>query len=350
MWREAVRASGLTMGLAELSTARFVELSPRAAELLGTTPQEGEGLDYLSVAERPREAAEVIRLARRGMIDGIRGRRKFLRADGSVVEVESSGWVVRSGSGPDLGLWMARELPSANDEPAPADETVTGPRSAPACLEPLGTRLLVDEHWCLATTSNDTGPVLGRRPNELRRNSIIELAHPDDRAALLFAFARATSEARVDVPVRLCYADGSWLACTLTPTVLGGLGVIEGDSAFMFAVVVAVAKEPWPDAPGEARRLAGHLRRMAAQIEAAGLPADPPYPFVAPDMTELSARQREVISRLVRGERVATIAAGMFVSQSTVRNHLSTIFRKVGVHSQTEFLALWHAGAGGPPA
>ena len=57
--------------------------------------------------------------------------------------------------------------------------------------------------------------------------------------------------------------------------------------------------------------------------------------------TALSPRQREVISRLVRGERVATIAADeMYSSQSTVRNHLSAIFHKVRVHSQNELLAL----------
>ena len=66
--------------------------------------------------------------------------------------------------------------------------------------------------------------------------------------------------------------------------------------------------------------------------------------------TELSQRQWEVISRLVRGERVATIAAEMYLSQSTVRNHLSAIFHKVGVHSQNELLALWRGDRGGDPS
>ena len=35
-----------------------------------------------------------------------------------------------------------------------------------------------------------------------------------------------------------------------------------------------------------------------------------------------------------------TIAAAMYLSQSTVRNHLSGIFRQVGVHSQQELIAL----------
>ena len=52
----------------------------------------------------------------------------------------------------------------------------------------------------------------------------------------------------------------------------------------------------------------------------------------------LTARQWEVVSRLLQGERVPTIAAEMFISQSTVRNHLSAIFERFGVHSQAELL------------
>ena len=55
--------------------------------------------------------------------------------------------------------------------------------------------------------------------------------------------------------------------------------------------------------------------------------------------TELSARQTEIVSRLIAGERVHEIAQAMFLSPSTVRNHLVAIYQKFGVHSQTELLA-----------
>jgi hypothetical protein len=45
---------------------------------------------------------------------------------------------------------------------------------------------------------------------------------------------------------------------------------------------------------------------------------------------------------------VQTIAAALFVSQSTVRNHLTAIFERFGVHSQVELLALL-SGAEKPP-
>jgi DNA-binding NarL/FixJ family response regulator len=52
----------------------------------------------------------------------------------------------------------------------------------------------------------------------------------------------------------------------------------------------------------------------------------------------LSAREIEVVTRLVAGDRVPTIARALFLSQSTVRNQLSSVFTKTGVHSQQELL------------
>jgi DNA-binding NarL/FixJ family response regulator len=52
----------------------------------------------------------------------------------------------------------------------------------------------------------------------------------------------------------------------------------------------------------------------------------------------LTPREQEVLGRLMDGQRVAWMAADLFVSPSTVRDHLSSIFRKVGVHSQAELI------------
>ena len=54
---------------------------------------------------------------------------------------------------------------------------------------------------------------------------------------------------------------------------------------------------------------------------------------------ELSRRQLDILRRLVQGERVPSIAADLYLSQSTVRNHLVAVYRKLGVHSQPELLA-----------
>ena len=57
-----------------------------------------------------------------------------------------------------------------------------------------------------------------------------------------------------------------------------------------------------------------------------------------PQINHLTTRQWEVLTRIVKGERVPTIADDLHVSQSTVRNHLSVIFKRFGVRSQPELL------------
>jgi DNA-binding CsgD family transcriptional regulator len=54
----------------------------------------------------------------------------------------------------------------------------------------------------------------------------------------------------------------------------------------------------------------------------------------------LPLRQRHIVAALLQGERTQTIAASMFVSNSTVRSHLSALFKAFGVRSQTELLSL----------
>jgi len=55
-------------------------------------------------------------------------------------------------------------------------------------------------------------------------------------------------------------------------------------------------------------------------------------------LATLSARERDVFDLVVDGLRVSQIAAALFISRHTARNHLKAIFAKLDVHSQTEVL------------
>jgi DNA-binding NarL/FixJ family response regulator len=63
----------------------------------------------------------------------------------------------------------------------------------------------------------------------------------------------------------------------------------------------------------------------------------------------LTPREREILELLSTGLRAPSIATRLYLSQSTVRNHLSTAFKKMGVTSQAEFFELV-AEADGPVA
>ena len=87
------------------------------------------------------------------------------------------------------------------------------------------------------------------------------------------------------------------------------------------------------------------LQHIARQIEATGVLEgmwEPPGPRM-PTLSGLSARQLEIVRRLLIGDRVPMIARQLFLSESTVRNHLTAVYRKLGVRSQQQLLSLLRA-------
>jgi len=99
------------------------------------------------------------------------------------------------------------------------------------------------------------------------------------------------------------------------------------------------------------RRLGADLRAVAQDHALTlGLPQppradDPLAELTSSDRRRLSARELEVLEHLVRGRRVAQIAPLLFISKETVRNHLKSLFGKLGAHSQAELIDRATGGA-----
>jgi DNA-binding NarL/FixJ family response regulator len=90
-------------------------------------------------------------------------------------------------------------------------------------------------------------------------------------------------------------------------------------------------------------QLEQRLWRIASEVQASGIfdsLGTFPDPERFPQLSSLNTRQWEVLSRLLRGERVTAIAQALFVSPSTIRNNLSEIFQIFEVHSQSDLLKL----------
>src|SRR5579863_2002033 len=338
MWQEGVGASPEALGVVDLSTHLILELSAQATELLGLTHEEARGLDYLSVVDRPDEASEKFRLFRDRVIDGARGRVRFRRRDGSLLELEYCKWAIRSYFGPDLVLLWTRTLPKPTTAAVSTGE-VWVPRPAPQLGNGFEeSRVTLDDRWRIADV-HDTDALLGRNSSQLLGTSIIELTHPDDVAALLFAFARATTETSVGARVRLRHSDGSWRMSEVVPS------IPEEDGVCHFSVLLAIDGVVPDFSSADARsRIEGEILRIASELRAR-IPIRSNQPSVTelPGLERLTPREKEILARLEEGERVPSIAAELYLSQSTVRHHLSSIFSKVGVHSQAELIHLLRA-------
>ncbi|SDB95207.1 transcriptional regulator [Pelagirhabdus alkalitolerans] len=50
----------------------------------------------------------------------------------------------------------------------------------------------------------------------------------------------------------------------------------------------------------------------------------------------LTKREREVFERLVQGKSTKEIAEALFISQKTVRNHISNVILKLGVKGRSQ--------------
>ena len=123
---------------------------------------------------------------------------------------------------------------------------------------------------------------------------------------------------------------------------MGGQIVIEkcGTSApsFAFALIPVQGSDESQDSDVEA--LLWQTRRA---IEALGSSRDLALLTAeqVPGLSLLTSRELEVLTKLLAGSRVPAIARNLIVSQSTVRNHLSSMFRKLNVQSQQELIDLF---------
>ncbi len=79
---------------------------------------------------------------------------------------------------------------------------------------------------------------------------------------------------------------------------------------------------------------------MSGQPPAAQSPTSPPASL---DLSRLSPREREIVQRLLAGDRVPRIADSLYLARSTARNHLSSVFGKLGVNSQQQLILLLRA-------
>jgi DNA-binding NarL/FixJ family response regulator len=90
-------------------------------------------------------------------------------------------------------------------------------------------------------------------------------------------------------------------------------------------------------ARGEALLAPTVTRRLLDRF-ARSLPGAPEQP--APELAELTDREREVLALLAEGLSNAELAERLFLSETTVKTHVSSILRKLGLRDRVQAVVL----------
>ncbi len=284
-----------------------------AYNLFGRTPSSLKGvpiLDLVSARDRPATEAS-LKLLAQGAIDGYRAVRHLQNGNGAELAVNA--WV-------RLTTLDGNKIVLATMEP---ESVVPGTLFQPNVQIAL---IVTDHDWTIEHVSSDIESILGCPPKTYKGASLLGLLQPVDVQNFIPAVGRVAADGGgATLRMRLRAGGDGWqevcglvvAICHHTPPRLG----------------LALTLPFEPDGAGHSERHQQFALRGCELLEGMD-----PLRTCRPSES-LSTRQWEILMRLARGERVRDIADALYLSPSTVRNHLTAIYKKFGVHSQAGLLA-----------
>jgi DNA-binding CsgD family transcriptional regulator len=328
LW-EVVKDLELSMALVNSVTYRMEAATEAFLESVGRTPSEVVDHPAFDLFEKSEEASVKAALdaLNEGKIEFYRTHRMLVRPHSTAHRVSVWVHVVDFGK----QRYALTELSLDTDTPDSPLVKFLG-QTPPALV--FG---MTDDKGVVTSVSNDVESVMGVKPKDLVGKPLLEATQLHDATRLLDA--TPTKMGRTCLSLRMHSkipsAHPKHLLCLVTC-------FVETDN-YGF-ILIPETESTTVQAYDRAAELEQRLWRIASEVQASGI-FEHLWSFPDaqrfPQLSTLSARQWEVLSRLLRGQRVSIIAEALFVSESTVRNNLSTIFHKFGVHSQAELLKLF---------
>ena len=175
---------------------------------------------------------------------------------------------------------------------------------------------------------------LGYTPEDVLGQSLLSLVSAEDMPKWLLAIAQTTiADGGVTLNVQARPADGPAQLC----------------DAFLLAMFPApscafalMPRRAGSESGAGKRGVVEQLSRLNRGARAVSLSVDLATSNLhrVPGIEQLSPRELDIVRRLVAGDRVPAIAKALFLSQSTIRNHLARVYRKLGVGSQQGIIDL----------
>jgi DNA-binding CsgD family transcriptional regulator len=305
--------------LLAVPSEQIMAASPGAERLLSPDagPVVGRSLEDFTDDE-PTGALELLWA---GRLDGYEARRRVLHA-GTTVPITV--WVRVVHGRVDRRFAVALLLP----DPGLGGETVQRPEGLQA-ESVVGS---TDAHVIVDRISADVVTLLGHDPVDVIGQSLFRLVHPDDVAAVLLAVGHsADSGLGASLAVRVQLVGSGVHPCQLVllpmvpvPSVAFAL-LDEESSSDTSVTALGMRQALWQFDQSLRSATASRLTARNRTV---------------PGLSRLSGRELEIVTRLMEGDRVPAIAEALFLSPSTVRNHLSAVFRKLRVRSQQELIRL----------
>lgn len=317
----------------EPSTGAVISGNERFASLVGVSPSDVGRMTMEPLLE-PNLWAQ-LRAVMGGMSAGVV---EFAQLRGN--------WLMPSGAIVPTSCWVR---PAERDDPLVLlAVAAVGPDAAlpfgpygPVTGDPVLIVVHDENEWRISEISLDGLTLFGLDPDVDRGRALQSVVHPDDAPVLVAGLGRSGVERRgMAMNLRVRSRSGAWasIRCEISPL------CSHNPPQPRFALAMRSLAAPGAgEPPGERiARLEAHLWRISVEVASAGLREASGSDEMRRDGLPLpgfSPRQLEILTRLLRGERVPTIARELFISQSTVRNHLSAIYQRFGVHSQADLIA-----------
>ena len=317
------------IALVRLTDLRIVAVSESLAAHLGVAPSsmvDQPVLTFVRPEDRERSSAAVDAV-RSGDIEFYHAHRRLL-AQGRASGLGSQ-WIRRVDIDGEKYLIVEAD-PGTDTHPRPLTKYLG---SEPAAMVIGG----LDADWTITGISSEATKAIGVTPTKAIGRRLLDLVDPVDVPRLQRAAELMIGEQAVCLGLHFPKASPEWrfAACVLQ--------CMEGGERVGEYTGFVLVRVEGPDAPeSRADQLERHLLNIAAEVESSGVldnVGKAPHLMRVRKMQHLTVRQWEIVSRLLRGERVPQIAKELFVSQSTIRNHLSQVFERFGVHSQAELIA-----------
>jgi DNA-binding NarL/FixJ family response regulator len=141
---------------------------------------------------------------------------------------------------------------------------------------------------------------------------VVDVSLPDGTGLNLVRAVRAASN-RMGIVVLTMHSDDE----TLLEALDAGASSLVLKSGHADEVVTAVHRAHQSPTAFSAEGLVGALRRRDTSTR-----------------PSLTGRESEVLQRLVAGDSIATVAKSLYMSESTVKTHVSKVYDKLGVHNR----------------